>query len=82
MSLDELKGQLENDPLYTKIATQDGRLTARRKVHFLSADKVEVFKDGDTFNIESKPFSPIWFIDFGRNFGNVKWIAETIKLIK
>lgn len=52
------------------------------RITLLSPDRIKIRKDDDYFVIESRPFSKIWFIDFGRNFANVTEIAKAIKGIK
>jgi hypothetical protein len=73
---------LDKHTKYKDISKTDGMLNARRKVHFLSADKLEVHKNANLFTIKSSPFASWWFIDFGRNYKNVKEIATFIKLGK
>lgn len=82
MSLETVMNKLQGESLYKQITLKDNILTARRKVHFLSADRIKISKTADTFEVESKPFAPIWFVDFGRNFKNVRDIAKIIKLTK
>lgn len=77
--METLMNQLKSDKLYKEVTLSDQILTAKRKVHFLSADKVKISMNEGMFDIESKPFSAIWFIDFGRNFKNVRDIAKIIK---
>ncbi len=67
-----------NEKRYKNVQLED-KLIAERKVIFLPPDKIEISSKGDMFQIQSKPFSKLWFIDFGRNFLNVKEIAQLIK---
>ena len=82
LSIEKLLEKLKSDKLYKKVKLNGDVLTAKRKVHLLGADKVQISKNSDMFEIQSKPFSTIWFIDFGRNFKNVREIAKIIKLSK
>ncbi|MBT8326287.1 MAG: hypothetical protein KJP21_01105 [Bacteroidia bacterium] len=79
ISLEKVKELLQVDELYKEVKQSGNTLTLRRKVHMLSADKIQIVKDADAFEVDSKPFSKIWFIDFGRNFKNVSEIAKIIK---
>ncbi|PCJ66063.1 MAG: hypothetical protein COA58_08290 [Bacteroidetes bacterium] len=80
--LDVVEEFLSNHTKYKNIRRVGNVLTARRNVIFLSPDRVKVTDNGDTFTLESGPFIFLWFIDFGRNFKNVKEIARYIKLGK
>ena len=80
LSLEKLYESMNANRLFKNVELTNSTLTARRKVHLLSADRISISKHDNMFSIESKPFSTIWFVDFGRNFKNVKEIAKTIKL--
>ena len=78
-SIEELSSLLSMDVGYKNVENDATSIIARKKVHFLSPDRITIKKEDDLFEIESKPFSSLWFIDFGRNFNNVKEIAKSIK---
>lgn len=83
MSIEELEGKmLANGERFKDVRREGGVLTAKRKVYFLFPDHISIQKSGDLFVVDSKPFSKIWFIDFGRNFKTVKEIAQSIKIKK
>ena len=67
---------------YKNAHIENGVIYAKKKVHFLSADKVEVSKSEGVFTLSSKPFVKWWFIDFARNYKTVKALAKYIKLNK
>ena len=68
----------ENTTRYKNVVLGDS-ITAERKVIFLPPDKIEINMENDKFAVSSRPFTKYWFIDFGRNFLNVKEIAQLIK---
>lgn len=67
---------------YKEPILEGGVIYVRKKVHFLSADKVEVSKSDGVFTISSRPFTKWWFIDFARNYKTVKTLAKFIKFNK
>ena len=81
-SLPILEEFLNADTKYKDVRLVGASLLARRKVHLLNADKIEITANGNVYAIHSKPFASWWFIDFGRNFKSVKGIATFIKLGK
>ena len=80
--LAQVYGHLLDSTKYKGVVQQGNVIHARRKVHFLSPDKVSIQDCGDSFLLKSQPFTTLWFIDFGRNFKNVKELAKYIKLGK
>ena len=82
-SLKEVAGFLIDHRKYKNVSFEnENKLVAKRNVHLLSPDKVIIEKEGDLFRVTSAPFTRLWFIDFGRNYKNVKQIAKYIKEIK
>lgn len=80
ITLEQLKEKVENSALRIKnIELKDDRLTFKKLVYFSSPDSVTISKKDQLFSIDSKPFTRIWFIDFGRNFKTVTEIAKLIK---
>ncbi|MDA8885952.1 hypothetical protein N8368_05010 [Bacteroidia bacterium] len=81
MHLDLLEEKMRKQTnRYKRVSRKGDSIVAQRKVHFLPPDVMTLTKKNDLFEITSRPFSPVWFIDFGRNFKNVKEIAKLIKL--
>ncbi len=70
---------LADEKRYKKVNIVEGRIEAERKVVFLPPDKISITEEENLFSVRSKPFSNIWFIDFGRNYQNVKEIAQKVK---
>ena len=81
-SLGILEGFLKSDKKYKDVRIVGDSLIAGRKVHLSNADKIEITAEESIYTIHSRPFAAWWFIDFGRNFKNVKEIATFIKLGK
>lgn len=80
VSLEELKEKIENSELRAKSFNLDNnKLMFKKSVYFSSPDDVEIVKEGNLFSVNSKPFTRLWFIDFGRNFKTVTEIAKLIK---
>lgn len=78
-SIEDLRTELESDTKFKDISLANGVLLARKKVHFLSADRIEYKKEGEVFTLSSKPFAKWWFIDFARNYKTVKKTAQYLK---
>lgn len=78
-TLKEVHQWLAENKKYTQVVLGQDFVNARKKVHFLSADKVAITKENGVFTLSSKPFAPWWFIDFARNFKTVKALATFIK---
>lgn len=70
---------LVNKKRYKSVKMVNQKIIAERKVVFLPPDKISISKNQHLFNVKSKSFSKFWFIDFGRNYQNVKEIAQEIK---
>jgi hypothetical protein len=81
-TLEEIVHWMLSSKKYADAYLENGLIKARKKVHFLSADKVSVSKKDDVFTISSSPFAKWWFIDFARNYKTVKAIAKFIKFDK
>lgn len=81
-TLDEVFAWVSSKKEYKDIEMVDGVIRARKKVHFLSADKVMISKSNGLFTLTSSPFTRWWFIDFARNYKTVKSLARFIKLDK
>lgn len=80
ISLETLKQKIENASLRIKdVRLENDKLSFKKLVYFSSPDTVTIAKKENFFSIESKPFTRIWFIDFGRNFKTVTEIAKLIK---
>jgi hypothetical protein len=77
--INEVHQYLLNHKTYKNVHLENGILRAQRKVHLLNPDKIEIKKEGSMFVIHSRPFALWWFVDFGRNYKNVKEIATFIK---
>jgi hypothetical protein len=71
-----------NHQKYKNVVIDNGVISAKKKVHFLSPDRVVVYQQDGVFTLASKPFSKLWFIDFARNYKTVKALATYIKLDK
>jgi len=81
-SLTDIEGFLKTNKKYKNVVFDGETLQARRKVHLLNPDRITISFNNNLFEINSKPFAAWWFIDFGRNFKNVKDVATFIKLGK
>ncbi len=80
ISLDELKEKLETNTKYKSVKLEGEILIARRKVHFVKPDFVSVKKvSAGIYELKSKPFTRLWFLDFGRNFKNIKELGKLLK---
>lgn len=78
-TLQDVHQWITSNDKYTHVALGKDSVSARRKVHFLSADRVIVTKQDGVFTLASRPFAQWWFIDFARNFKTVKALATFIK---
>jgi hypothetical protein len=79
MTIDELSKSLIEKKRYKNISVSNGVITGRKLVHLMKPDYLNISKNGNLFTVESRPFTKLWFIDFGRNFKTVKEIAKIIK---
>lgn len=80
LSLDELFAKMqENTKRFKNVTLSDQIIQAERKVIALLPDQITITKKDDLFTLHSQPFSTLWFIDFGRNYKNVKELAKVIK---
>jgi hypothetical protein len=82
ITLDEVLVWLKADKNYKDVRHDSGFITARKKVHFLSADKVQITTDKGLYTVKSSPFATWWFIDFARNYKTVKALSKFIKFGK
>ncbi|HAY88597.1 MAG TPA: hypothetical protein DCY51_04090 [Bacteroidetes bacterium] len=80
--IQEVMDWIVSNEKYKDARIENGKIYAKKKVHFLSADKVEISKSDGTFTLSSRPFAKWWFIDFARNYKTVKALAKFIKLNK
>lgn len=81
-TIDDVYAWIKANNRYKNAIQENGTIYARKKVHFLSADKVEVSKENGLFTLSSRPFAKWWFIDFARNYKTVKALAKFIKFNK
>ncbi|MGB0849829.1 MAG: hypothetical protein ACPGTP_01170 [Bacteroidia bacterium] len=80
VGIEELSNKLkEQGQIFKSIELENGIIQGLKKVHFSPPDVITISKQGDIFEIESRPFTKLFFIDFGRNYKNVKEIAKLIK---
>ena len=82
IALEEVLERLSADKKYKSVSLESGSITAKKKVHFLSADKVLITEENGLYTIKSSPFAKWWFIDFARNYKTVKALAKFIKFGK
>lgn len=82
MSIEQVLDWVKSNEGYKDALLDDGVIYARKKVHFLSADRVRISKDEGVFTLASSPFAKWWFIDFARNYKTVKVLAKFIKFNK
>ncbi len=82
VAIEEVLERLILDKKYKDVCLESGLITAKKKVHFMSADKVQISEDNGLFTIKSSPFVKWWFIDFARNYKTVKELAKFIKFGK
>lgn len=80
--LEDVHSWMLDNKKYKDIELDKNKISARKKVHFLSADRVQVIKKDGLFTLVSQPFASWWFIDFARNYKAVKALATFIKLNK
>ena len=80
--IEEVMDWIVSNEKYKDARIENGKIYAKKKVHFLSADKVEISKSDGMFTLSSRPFAKWWFIDFARNYKTVKALAKFIKLNK
>ncbi len=81
-TLEEVYEWILTNNRYKNVSVDKGVISARKKVHFLSPDRVEITKHEDLFKLSSRPFAKWWFIDFARNYKTVKALAKFIKFNK
>ncbi len=76
----EIKQYIESNLRYRDLKVEDNRLTFKNLVYFSLPDVVSIEWSADgLIHINSKPFTKLWFIDFGRNFKTVRGLAQFIK---
>lgn len=80
MNIEDLSNRLkEQGDRFKSLELQQEKIVGLKKVHFSPPDTITITKQGGVFEIESRPFTKLFFIDFGRNYKNVKEIAKLIK---
>ena len=77
---EEIKQYIELNLRYRDLEIEGKRLTFKSLVYFSLPDTVTLEWQADgLIHIHSKPFTKLWFIDFGRNFKTVRGLAQFIK---
>ena len=79
IGLDQLEQEIGKQYSIRDVERGENHLHFRKRALFMPPDRMTVERRGGEIFISSRPFVRWWFMDFGRNFKNVKQIAALIQ---